>query len=745
MAVSEKIKKITSQIQANNLSSFGKEFQSKLLKMIILDKAYALKTIPLLKSEYFSDIYIRTIYDYTKKYINKYMQTPSFDNLKIIIANEVEKPKPYEILLDNLSELSVEDWKFVEDNTYNFCFKKHALGKLEMITKKVENLDFISAKEMVYETFSYEKDNTTTIFYSKKGIPELYDENKVISPLPTIFPTFNKNMQGGPGEGKLVILVAGSNFGKCFGKGTKIRMYDKSLKNIEDIVDGDLVMGYDGLPRTVEGTTTGVEELFKVKQKHGIDYVVNKSHILALVNKDRQILTLDVNSYLQLHKETTNEYYGFKSFVDYNQNDLLEHTSEIELEPLGEGEYFGFSIKEENKLFLLEDFTVVHNTNALVATARKLNEVGKNVVLFSFEIGGVEIFRRHYAGLVDEVQENVKYSRVKIENKVNNEDFGEFILVEEKATKARMSTIEQNLNYIKSQGIKIDAILIDGLNQLKLPEGMRYEGDNRMFEYLAEEMRDLAKTEKVPIYTVFQGNRCLAPNTIVNIKGKGNIEIKDVEVGDFIEAPNGYKRVEDKWENEKQPMYKITLKNGKEIICSEKHQFETDRALLSIQNGLEVGSQLGTKIGKQDSCLFDFYFSEIISIEKDIEQTSIDITVEEELFFANGILTHNSSFKNEINDEQSIGKAIEPLQVSDALIFFSQTAEMARRGVCIANLIKNRMGRKGIILECAYDPDKCTFTEISEFNPNLNITHEQAGKAAQNGQQFLSKYNIQKK
>ena len=41
----------------------------------------------------------------------------------------------------------------------------------------------------------------------------------------------------------LVNLYAGPGAGKCFGKGTKVLMWNGETKNIEDIVVGDIVMG----------------------------------------------------------------------------------------------------------------------------------------------------------------------------------------------------------------------------------------------------------------------------------------------------------------------------------------------------------------------------------------------------------------------------------------------------------------------------------------------------------------------
>ena len=70
---------------------------------------------------------------------------------------------------------------------------------------------------------------------------------------------------------------------RCFAKGTKVRMFDGSVKNIEDIKVGEQVMGPDSQPRTVLQLTHGTEEMYKVTpSKGGNSFVCNKSHRLAL-------------------------------------------------------------------------------------------------------------------------------------------------------------------------------------------------------------------------------------------------------------------------------------------------------------------------------------------------------------------------------------------------------------------------------------------------------------------------------
>jgi len=53
---------------------------------------------------------------------------------------------------------------------------------------------------------------------------------------------------------------------RCLGLGTKVLMYDGTLKNIEDIKIGDQVMGPDSNVRNVKEISSGVSELYNIKQ-----------------------------------------------------------------------------------------------------------------------------------------------------------------------------------------------------------------------------------------------------------------------------------------------------------------------------------------------------------------------------------------------------------------------------------------------------------------------------------------------
>lgn len=68
----------------------------------------------------------------------------------------------------------------------------------------------------------------------------------------------------------------------CHAKGQKVLMYDGSLKSVEDVVVGDLLMGDDSTPRKVLELYRGSENMVRITPVKGKPFVVNESHILSL-------------------------------------------------------------------------------------------------------------------------------------------------------------------------------------------------------------------------------------------------------------------------------------------------------------------------------------------------------------------------------------------------------------------------------------------------------------------------------
>ena len=78
------------------------------------------------------------------------------------------------------------------------------------------------------------------------------------------------------------ILKAGTGSGKCNGVDTPILMFDGSIKMVQDIVVGELLMGDDSTPRKVLSLARGRDIMYDIIPTKGEKYTVNQEHILCL-------------------------------------------------------------------------------------------------------------------------------------------------------------------------------------------------------------------------------------------------------------------------------------------------------------------------------------------------------------------------------------------------------------------------------------------------------------------------------
>ena len=123
-----------------------------------------------------------------------------------------------------------------------------------------------------------------------------------------------------------VALVTGMpGAGKCLGKGTKILMFDGTIKNVEDVIIGDQLMGPDSLPRQVLNTVFGKEELFEISPKKGESWICNRSHVLSLVysdSKKEHKRNLSIDDYLNLSPNKKVRYKQYRIGIEFNKQPL---------------------------------------------------------------------------------------------------------------------------------------------------------------------------------------------------------------------------------------------------------------------------------------------------------------------------------------------------------------------------------------------------------------------------------------
>jgi len=121
----------------------------------------------------------------------------------------------------------------------------------------------------------------------------------------------------------------------CFAKGTKVLMYDGSMKNVEDVIVGDLLMGDDNTSRTVKCLYSDVERMYKIIPKYGEPYTVNERHDLALYSVGRfspkgTIVRISVRDYFKMSNQWKKSHKLFKSSGIYcweDKQNIIDETT----------------------------------------------------------------------------------------------------------------------------------------------------------------------------------------------------------------------------------------------------------------------------------------------------------------------------------------------------------------------------------------------------------------------------------
>jgi hypothetical protein len=131
-------------------------------------------------------------------------------------------------------------------------------------------------------------------------------------------------------------------------------MWEGTVKMSQEIREGDVLVGDDGMPRTVLGTICGVEELYEVKQTNGMSYVVTGEHTMVLLQKIQDtVIEMTVHQLITLPSATQSSLFG------YNINRKKEE-SRLSIKPVGLGEFYGWKVDGNNR-FLLKDGTILRN------------------------------------------------------------------------------------------------------------------------------------------------------------------------------------------------------------------------------------------------------------------------------------------------------------------------------------------------------------------------------------------------
>ena len=122
------------------------------------------------------------------------------------------------------------------------------------------------------------------------------------------------------------LLAGDMGVGKCLGEGVPVLMFDGSVKPVEDVRNGDTLMGPDSKPRSVLHTTQGRSPMYRITPTKGEPWTCNDVHMLTLIRTNEhhskpqrggEIVDVPLNEYLEWKPQQKMLYLQFRVGVDF--------------------------------------------------------------------------------------------------------------------------------------------------------------------------------------------------------------------------------------------------------------------------------------------------------------------------------------------------------------------------------------------------------------------------------------------
>lgn len=194
-----------------------------------------------------------------------------------------------------------------------------------------------------------------------------------------------------------VMAVLPTGGGKCLGKGTPILMFDGTIRPVEEVRVGDLLMGPNSMPRRVLSTCAGSEMLYRVTPTKGDAYVVNESHILSLrrtcetaepkydcQRRGGEIVNVSVRDYLTKSKWWKYIHKGWRSGVDF------QSTEPLPLDPYFLGAWLGDGNSNGSGITISEEEIAAELDRYLQSIGMKMgfNAMAGEAVTVTFKSSG---------------------------------------------------------------------------------------------------------------------------------------------------------------------------------------------------------------------------------------------------------------------------------------------------------------------------------------------------------------------
>lgn len=569
-------------MENSQMLQYNNEFLDRIIVSMITDKQFLLKTMDLQISQYIQSQPHIWYADFIISFFKRYKVQPTMQSLKIKIESLNQKllkqilSSTYISILQAFQEPNLD---FIKTTVIQFC-------RFQQIKKAItKSIDLLQDQNQDYEQI-YQLINKTRFkgLQSSLGVQyvegfERRHKNKIRRFTQTPWSVINNALNGGTQESTLNLILAPPG---CVTQDTIVYLQDGSSIQIHQ-VEKMLIQKKPVYVKTIENRFTkvtdyvkkGILETFEVKTWSGKSIKVSNDHLFYNFK----------NGWIRTSELSVGDYI-------LCQNQLYQQV--VQINHIGKHNIVDITVQDPQACYYGNGI-LNHNTGKtwmLINIAAHCLKLGKKVVYYTLQMTQDEVGCRVDFKILDKSQHylsdpnNFQKAIKELEPYKDNLRIKQYM-----PNLTTVSQIENHLTQLYTfQDFNADVIIIDYADILKKQTG----GDNMYLSYgdVYTNLKRLAKAHKKVIWSASQGNRCLDQNTLVHTLQNGINKIGDIEVGDHIQTPHGHSRVKEVY-RDKQKVYTIKFKDGRQVTCSGNHMFPTQSGeFKSIEQGLSSGQKL---------------------------------------------------------------------------------------------------------------------------------------------------------
>ena len=200
------------------------KLEQTILKNLIYNEEYLRKVLPFLKTEYFSDLTERTLFNEITQFTQTYNNTPTTEALEIAIrekrnitADEVQRCEEYIQEIKSLKDEKTEN-QWLVDKTEKFCQEKAiynaVLGSISILDGKDKAHDKGQIPKILSDALSVSFDSSVGHDYLNDSDQRYDFYHRHEERIPFDLELFNKITKGGLPNKTLNVALAGTGVGK---------------------------------------------------------------------------------------------------------------------------------------------------------------------------------------------------------------------------------------------------------------------------------------------------------------------------------------------------------------------------------------------------------------------------------------------------------------------------------------------------------------------------------------------------